>query len=145
MRYLITALSVLVLAACSETIILSKPGGETIAQGILKPRFNPPHRLTVILDGKSYEGDVDSKEMDINMDALRKRYGATSKHYQAILSGLNTTHHVHHYTGVLKSPDGATLTCDYMSSDGDGGTLGTCDDGKGQIYEVHRKLFTERK
>ena len=138
MRYLIIVLSVLMLAACSETIMLNKSGGEAIAKGILKFRFNPPHQLTVFLDGQSYEGDVDSKEMDINMDELRKRYGANSKHYEAILSGLNTTHHVHYYKGVLTAPDGATLTCEYMSSDGDGGTLGTCDDGKGQIYEVHK-------
>lgn len=139
MRYLIIVLSVWVLAACSEPFMLSKPGGEIIAKGVLKLRANPPHRLTVTLDGKSYEGDVDSKEMDINMDALRKRYGANSKHYEGILNGsLHAMHHVHHYTGVLKAMDGATLTCEYMSSDGEGGELGTCDDGKGQIYEVHK-------
>jgi len=135
MRYLIIALSVLVLAACGETIMLTKPGGEIIAKGVLKVRPSPPHQLTVTLDGKSYEGDVDSKEVD-NSAELRERYGAYSKHYQAIFLGFNVTHHVHHYKGALKSPDGATLTCDYLSSNG--GTFGTCDDGKGQIYEVHR-------
>jgi len=135
MRYLVIALSVLVLAACSETIMLTKPGGETIAKGVLKIRPSPPHWLTVTLDGKSYEGDVDSHEVDDSAE-LRKRYGSYSKHYQAIFLGFNTTHHVHHYTGVLKAPDGATLTCAYLSSVG--GTIGTCEDGKGQIYEVHR-------
>lgn len=141
MRYLIMALSVLMLAACSEPFMLSKPGGEIIAKGVLKLRANPPHRLTVTLDGKTYEGDVDSKEMGNSAEVLKKlreQYGATSKHYQAVLSGLNTTHHVHHYTGVLKATDGATLTCNYLSSDGDGGELGTCDDGKGQTYEVRK-------
>jgi hypothetical protein len=77
--------------------------------------------------------------MDINIAELRKRYGASSKHYQAILSGsLHAMHHVHHYKGVLKAPDGTKLTCEYMSSVDDGETLGTCDDGKGQIYEVHK-------
>lgn len=134
MRYLIIVLSVLMLAACSETIMLSKPEGETVAKGILNIRLNPPHRLTVFLDGKSYEGDVDSKEVD-HSEELRKRFGANSKHYQAIFLGFNTTHHVHQYHGVLKALDGATLTCDFLSSDG--GKLGTCDDRKGQIYEVH--------
>lgn len=134
MRYLIIALSVLALAACSETIMLSKSGGETIAKGVLKFRFSSPHQLTVTLNGKSYEGDVDSKEVD-NSAELRKRYGAYSKHYQAIFAGLDNTHHVHNYKGVLTGPDGATLTCEFLSSYG--GTFGTCDDGNGQIYEVH--------
>ena len=135
MRYLIIALSVLLLAACSETIILSKPDGETIAKGNLKLSLSPPYRLTVTLDGKSYEGDVDSKEVD-NRSELRNRYGANSKRYQEISEGLlHATYHVHHYTGVLRAADGSTLTCDYLSSSVK--TLGTCDDDKGQIYEVH--------
>lgn len=139
MRYLIIALSVLALSACSETIMLSKPGDETAATGTLKFRLNPPHRFTITLAGKLYEGDMDSKEVDnsAELDKLRKRYGPTSKHYVAILSGLNTTHHVHHYKGVLKASDDATLICDFLSSN-DGGRLGACDDGKGQIYEVHK-------
>lgn len=134
MRYLIIALSALVLAACSETIILSKPGGEAVATGTLKVHPNPPHRLIVTLDGKTYEGNIDSKEVD-NSAELRKRFGANSKRYQGISEGLlHAAYHVHHYTGVLKAADGATLTCDYISSDG--GKLGTCEDAKGQIYDV---------
>jgi len=136
MRYLLIAFLVLVLAACSETIMLSKSGGETIAKGIMKLRPSPPHRLTVTLDGKVYAGDVESKEVD-NSAELRKRYRVHSKRYQAIFSGLaHATYHVHHYTGILKAADGTTLTCDYLSSGG--GLMGTCDDGKGQVYEVHR-------
>lgn len=136
MRYLIIALSALALAACSETIILSKPGGEAVATGTLKIHANPPHWLTVTLDGKTYEGDIDSKEVD-NSAELRKRFGANSKRYREISEGLlHAAYHVHHYTGVLKAADGATLTCNYLSSDG--GKLGTCDDDKGQVYEVHK-------
>jgi len=135
MNYSIIVLSVLALTACSETIKLSKPGGETIAKGVMEFRFNPPHWLTVTLNGKAYEGDVDSKEVD-NRAELRERYGANKKHYSAILEGLNTTHRVHQYEGVLKAPDGATLTCEYLSSNAK--TTGTCVDGKGQIYEVYR-------
>lgn len=137
MRYLIIALSVLALAACSETIRLSKPGGETLTTGTLKFRINPPHRLTIILDGKTYEGDVDSKEVD-NSDELRKRFGANSKRYQAIFLGLNhASYHVHHYQGILKAADSDMLTCEFLSSD-DGGKLGECKDGKGLIYEMYR-------
>lgn len=119
--------------------MLSKPGGEAVAKGIVKLRPNPPHRLTATLDGKTCRGDLDSKEMDINIAELRKRYGASSKHYQAILSGLlHTGHHTHHYKGVLMASDGATLTCDYMSEADDSETLGTCIDGKEQIYEVYK-------
>ena len=136
MRYLIIALSLLALTACSETVMLSKPGGEAVATGTLKFHLNPPDRLTVTLNGKSYAGDVDRKEVD-NLAELRKRYGANSKRYQEISEGLlHATYHVHHYTGVLKAADGSTLTCDYLSSDG--GKLGTCDDDKGQVYEVHK-------
>ena len=137
MRYLIIVLSVLVLAACSETIMLSKPEGGTAATGTLKFRPTPPHRLTVALDGKNYDGDMDCKEVHENDVHMRERFGANSKHYQAIFSGLNTTHRVHHYKGTLKAPDGATLACEYLSSN-EGGTLGACEDGKGKTYEVHK-------
>jgi hypothetical protein len=138
MRYLIIVLSVLALAACSETFMLSRLDSEPAGAGTLKPRFNPPHQLTIVLGGKTYAGDVDSREMDYNIDDIRKRYGASSKHYQAVLSGLNTMHHVHHYKGVLKAQDGDTLTCDFMSSHQEQAALGTCEDGKGQTYEVHK-------
>ena len=138
MRYLIIVLSALALTACgSEAIRLSKPGGETVATGALKFRLNPPHQLTVVLDGKTYEGDVDSKEVE-NSAELRKRFGANSKRYQAILSGLNhASYHIHHYQGILKAQSGSTLTCEFLSSD-DGGKLGECEDGKGQTYEISR-------
>ena len=136
MRYLIIVLSVLALTACGETIMLSKMDGEAVATGKMKFRPNPPHSLTVILDGKTYEGDVDSHEVDDDAH-LRERFGANSKHYKAIFLGFNTTHHVHHYKGTLKAPDGATLACEYLSSSG-GGVLGLCEDGKGQAYEVHK-------
>jgi len=84
MNYSIIVLSVLALTACSETIKLSKTGGETIAKGVMEFRFNPPHWLTVTLNGKAYEGDVDSKEVD-NRAELRERYGANKQHYSAIL------------------------------------------------------------
>ena len=117
--------------------MLSKPGGETIATGALTFRLNPPYQLTVVLDGKTYEGDVDSKEVD-NRAELRKRFGANSKRYRAISSGMNHAfYHVHHYQGILKAADGTTLTCEFLSSD-DGGKLGECEDGKGQVYEVHK-------
>lgn len=142
MRYLIIILSALALTACgSEAIRLSKPGGETAATGTLKYRLNPPHRLIFILDGKTYAGDVDSKEVD-NSAELRKRFGANSKRYQAIFSGLDTTYHVHHYQGVLKSPDGATLTCEFLSSK-EGAALGTCKDSNGQIYEVEKQTASD--
>ena len=126
MRYLILALSVLVLIACSETIMLSKPKGETVATGTLRFRLNPPHHLTVTLNGNIYEGDVDSKSIEMSdSDHLLMRFGAYYKHYD------------HQYKGTLKTPAGDTLTCEYLSSKG-GGTLGVCEDPKGQTYEVHR-------
>jgi hypothetical protein len=136
MRYLILALSALALTACSTTVLLSKPGGETVATGTLEFRPNPPHRLTITLDGKAYEGDVDSKKLD-NRAELRKRFYSDSKHYQRIFSGLDTDHDIYQYKGILKAPDGATLTCEYLSSR-KRGLLGACEDGKGQIYEVSR-------
>lgn len=136
MRYLIIALSVLFLTACSETIMLSKPSGETVGTGTLRYHTNPPHSLTVTLNGKSYTGDVNSVEVD-NSAELRKRYGANSKLYRKISEGLlHSTYHEHHYTGVLKAADGATLTCDYFSPGGE--LTGVCEDGNGEVYDVHR-------
>jgi hypothetical protein len=137
MRYLILALSVLVLAACSETIMLTKPGGEAVATGTLKFRPNPPHWLTVTLNGKTYEGEVASKKVE-NQAELFKRFGSDSRHYQRIFSGLDTDHNVYQHKGILKSSDGATLTCEYLSSR-ERGTFGACEDGKGQAYDVHEQ------
>jgi len=136
MRYLIIVLSVLMLTACSSTIMLSKPGGEPITKGKLEFRFSSPHRLSVALNGKVYEGDVDRSEAD-NSAELRERYPAFSKHFEKISQGHNSIHHVHLYKGVLKASDSSTLTCEFVSSTS-GEIVGTCDDGLGQIYEVHK-------
>lgn len=136
MRYLIIALSVLALTACSETIMLRKPGDETAAKGMLEFSFSSPHRLTVTLNGKAYEGYMDSKEAD-NSAELRERYEAFSKHLQKLSQRHSNIHHVHQYTGVLKAPDGATLACEFLSSTS-GEKIGICDDGKGQAYEVYK-------
>jgi hypothetical protein len=137
MRYLILILSVLVLTACSETIMLTKPGGEAVATGTLKFRPNPPHLLTVTLNGKTYEGEIDSKKVE-NRAELFKRFGSDSRHYQRIFSSLDTDHNVYQHKGILKAADGAILTCEYLSSK-ERGISGACEDGKGQAYEVHEQ------
>jgi hypothetical protein len=136
MRYLTIALSALMLAACSETIMLRKPGEETAARGMLEFRFSSPHRLTVTLNGKAYEGYMDRKEAD-NSAELRARYEAFGRHLQKLSQRHSNIHHVHHYNGVLKAPDGATLTCEFLSS-ASGEKTGICEDAKGQVYEVSK-------
>jgi hypothetical protein len=110
------------LLGCSYAVHLVGPDGEPSAQGQIVVHAFPPHSLTVQLGGKTYTGQWVSHYVDDLAD-IRRSFGASSRHYQRHLSGLDRPH-TELASTKLQAEDGSALDCEWTETDGRG--RGTC-------------------
>lgn len=70
-----------------------------------------------------------------NLAELRRRYGAGSKHYERIFSGLDTDHYLYSANPELRSDDGLTTRCS-LTWRAFGVPAGTCKTAEGKPIQV---------
>ena len=119
------------LAGCSYEAQLLRPDTSPAGVGTVDLHANPPHRLSLELEGKVYQGDWTGVPID-DLNALRRREGPFSRHYQRHFSGLERSYHKK-VTAALVAQDGSRLDCQWRDTLGQG--RGSCADAAtGQRY-----------
>lgn len=125
-------LAVLVLTGCGAHVHqLVKEDNTQFASGELVHDRGEANRLVLVASGRSYEASGFVVERHTNLAELRKRYyGVNPKHWQRIMSGLDTDHVTYTAETVAKSADGQEISCRLMWGAG-GNPAGVCTDQAG--------------
>lgn len=106
-------LAVLLLTGCAAHVHqLVKGDNARFVGGELVHDRGEANRLVLVASGRSYEARGFVVERDTNLAELRKRYyGVNPKHWQRIMSGLDTEHTVNSFYTTAKSADGQEVSC----------------------------------
>ncbi|MDD2914958.1 MAG: hypothetical protein PHP70_06525 [Gallionella sp.] len=135
--YYVGILAVLVLTGCGGHVHQLVKGDNTqFASGELVHDRGEANRLVLVAAGRSYEARGFVVERQTNLAEMRKRYyGVNPKHWQRIMSGLDTDHVTYTAETVAKSADGQEASCRLMWGGG-AKPAGSCTDQAGAIFLV---------
>ncbi|MFZ2161102.1 MAG: hypothetical protein WAW02_02685 [Sideroxyarcus sp.] len=106
-------LIILALAGCGGQVHpLAKAGNAQFIGGELVHNGGDANRLVLTAPDRNYEAGGFTIKRQTNLNELRKRYAGTNpKHWQRIMSGLDTEHTVYFFETIAKSADGQEISC----------------------------------
>jgi hypothetical protein len=99
------------LGACTQNVLLVGNSEPTVAHGTLTINMQAPHSIDIELDGHSYHGEWQS--VPKKLSAMRAIQDKTSRHYQAVASGLVSSPIVE-VSSVLECPNEQPLKCEWI-------------------------------
>lgn len=105
-------LASLAVAGCgSQPYRLSAKDDPAMADGWFNYQSTEDLVLVLQYDGKRYDGKDMEVRRFLNLDELKKLYGASSTRYARIFAGLDMEHYEYSVNHILRSPQDDMLYC----------------------------------
>lgn len=130
LRYILVALPPLVLTGCSGMIQLMPRDSGKVYSGTVQGSITGTGVIAITIDGEQYTGPV-VRTSSIDSAGLLQQYGKRSGASFGSTTSVGGTATL---KGILSSPNGRGLRCEF-TSDGSGGG-GVCSDDQGRVFDA---------
>lgn len=133
----LSVLTTLLLNGCASHVHqMVKENDSPFITGELAHEDGKGNRLVLMASNRRYEAHGFVVERQTNLAALRKRYyGVNPKHWDRILSNLDTDHVTYSIDTIAKSVEGDKVSC-HLGWGSGAKPAGVCTDQAGETFPV---------
>jgi hypothetical protein len=130
MRYLYMTFALAFLAGCTGQVQMMPRDSGKIYSGTVQGSATGSGTMSITIDGETYTGPIVRTSSGESFGFIQQygRGGATA--FSTVVSSGGT----HNVKGILSSPNGRGLRCEFTSDGGGGG--GICVDDKSRVYDA---------